>query len=147
MQIWIDGDACPKAIKEILFRAAKRTQTQLFIVSNHISTIPASPFIKRWVVESGFDVADNKISESISPGDLVITADIVLADQIISRGGMALNPRGELYSPANIKHVLAMRNLNQSLRDSGLISGGAGKLNIKDVQQFSNHLDRILAKK
>lgn len=146
MNIWIDGDACPKPIKDILFRAAIRTKTPLIFVANHISSIPASPFIKRWVVEPGFDVADNKIADSLKPGDLVVTADIALADIIITKQGIALNPRGELYTAANIKQALAMRNLNESLRSSGLLSGGAGKLNAKDIQHFSNNLDRLLTK-
>jgi uncharacterized protein len=146
MNIWIDGDACPKAIKDIIFRAAIRTKTNVIMVANHISNIPPSPYIKRWVVEPGFDVADNKIAEHLNNGDLVITADIVLADIVVTKNGTALNPRGELYTPENIKQTLAMRNLNESLRSSGMISGGAGKMGAKDIQQFSNHLDRLLTK-
>lgn len=146
MKIWIDGDACPNAIKTILFRAAMRTQTHLVIVSNHVVSTPASPFIKRCVVHAGFDVADNQIAENLQVNDLVITADIPLADIVIAKGGIALNPRGELYSTDNIKHVLAMRNLNESLRSNGMISGGAGKLGPKEIMNFSNNLDKIITK-
>ena len=145
MQIWIDGDACPKAIKTILFNAANRTKTNLIIVSNHFVNIPASPFIKRWMVGAGFDVADQKIIDHVEPNDLVITADIPLADAILSKNAIALNPRGKLYSASNIKHILAMRNINETLRDSGMISGGAAAMSSREVQEFSNHLDRILS--
>ncbi len=146
MQIWIDGDACPKIIKDILFRAAMRTKTNLIIVSNHVVSTPSSPYIKKHVVHSGFDVADNHIADNLQENDLVITADIPLADIIITRKGIALNPRGELYSHNNIKQILAMRNLNESLRNNGMISGGAGKFGPKDVQNFSNNLDRLITK-
>lgn len=145
MKIWIDGDACPKAIKEILFRAAIRCKIPLIIVSNHFFSIPASPYIQRIIVNAGFDVADQHIVTQIQARDLVITADIVLADLIIAKQAMVLNPRGELYSANNIKQILAMRNLNESLRNNGLISGGHGKLGPKEVQNFSNHLDKILS--
>ena len=147
MQIWIDGDACPKAVKEILYRAAKRTQTPLVIVANHFVQTPPSPLIQCLVVDKGFDIADQHIIDQVQPHDLVITADIPLADAIISKQAHALNPRGKLYTPQNIKHLLMSRNINETLRENGMISGGGiGKLNNKDIQQFSNHLDRILAK-
>jgi len=144
MQIWMDGDACPKAIKNILYAAAMRTKTPLFIVANHFISHPPSPYIKSRMVPSGFDVADNKILESMSENDLVITADIPLANAVVDKNGLALNPRGKLYTQENIKEVLAMRNLNQSLRDSGLISGGAGVLSKKEIQAFANNLDKII---
>ncbi|MCP0913616.1 MULTISPECIES: YaiI/YqxD family protein [Legionella] len=147
MQIWIDGDACPNKIKTILFRAAIRTKTPLVIVANHFVSIPPSPYIKRLQVETGFDSADKKIAASIKAHDLVITADIPLANIVIEQKGIALNPRGELYSANNIKQVLAMRNLNESLRNTGMISGGPASLSSSDVQRFSNHLDKILAAK
>ena len=147
MQIWIDGDACPKVIKIILFRAAIRSQTNLIIVSNHFVSTPSSPFIKKMLVPAGFDAADNQIADNLQENDLVITADILLADIIIAKRGIALNPRGELYSPNNIKQILSMRNLNESLRNNGLISGGAGKLGPKEIQNFSNNLDKIITKK
>ena len=146
MQIWIDGDACPKLIKEILFRAAIRTKTNLIIVSNHVVSTPSSPFIKKCVVHGGFDVADNHIADNLLENDLVITADIPLADIVVTKKGIALNPRGELYSANNIKQILAMRNLNESLRSSGMISGGCGKIGPRDIQNFSNNLDRIITK-
>ncbi len=147
MHIWVDADACPKAIKEILFRAAKRTEICVTLVANQLLTIPASPFIKKIIVSSGFDVADKRIVDEMSAGDLVITADIPLADAVISKGGVALNPRGELYSVENIKHRLAMRNLMGELRDSGLISGGPDQLSQKELMAFANQLDRLLAKR
>ncbi|KTC67875.1 hypothetical protein Lbir_2477 [Legionella birminghamensis] len=145
MQIWIDGDACPKAIKEIVFRAAIRTQNLLIIVSNHSLMIPASPYIKKYQVGAGFDMADRHIVENMSPGDLVITADIPLADAVITKGGFALNPRGEMYTANNIKSHLAMRNLNEVLRGAQMISGGPPKLSAKEIQSFANGLDRFLA--
>jgi uncharacterized protein YaiI (UPF0178 family) len=147
MHIWVDADACPKAVKEILFRAAKRTAICMTLVANQPLTIPASPFIKKIIVSSGFDVADKRIVDEMSAGDLVITADIPLADAVISKKGIALNPRGELYSVENIKHHLAMRNLMGELRDGGLISGGPDQLSQKDLMAFANQLDRLLAKK
>lgn len=146
MKIWIDGDACPKAIKDIVFRAATRSKTSVIIVSNHLVSIPVSPFIKRWMVASGLDAADNKIVDNVEALDLVITADIPFADAVIAKNGMALNPRGELYSSNNIKQILALRNFNESLRSNGLLSGGAGKLGPKEIQNFSNNLDKIITK-
>lgn len=144
MRIWIDGDACPKVIKEIIFRAAVRTETQVILVSNHFISIPPSPFIKRQQVGKGFDVADNHITDNLAENDLVITADIPLANDVITKKAIALNPRGELYSANNIKQILAMRNFNESLRDSGMISSGAKTLSQREIQAFSNHLDKIL---
>ena len=144
--IWIDGDACPKAIKEIVFRAVIRTKTNLIFVSNHNVSLPASPFIKKCLVGAGFDVADEQIVSSMSCGDLVITADIPLADAFVARGGVALNPRGELYTSHNIKQHLAVRNLNESLRSTGMLRGGAPSISAKEIQNFANHLDRFLTK-
>ncbi|MCA0404217.1 MAG: YaiI/YqxD family protein [Proteobacteria bacterium] len=146
MQIWIDGDACPNKIKEILFRAAIRTKIPLVIVANHFLSIPPSPFIKRLQVEFGFDAADKKIAENIKENDLVITADIPLAAEVIAKKAIALNPRGELYSPQNMKQILSMRNFNESLRENRLISGGQAKLSQTEIRNFSNNLDKILAK-
>lgn len=145
MTLWLDGDACPKQVKEVLCRAATRTETLLMIVSNHFFTTPPSPFIKKHLVGSGFDVADNYIVEHIQPGDLLITADIPLADAAISKGGTVINPRGELYTTQNIKQHLAHRNMNESLRSTGMLRGGPPKLGPKELQQFSNNLDRFLA--
>ncbi len=147
MRIWVDADACPKAIKEILFRAAKRMAVTVTLVANQSMTIPVSPHIKKIIVSSGFDVADKRIVEEMAPGDLVITADIPLADAVISKNGIALNPRGELYTVENIKHRLAMRNLMGDLRDSGLISGGPNQFSPKELMLFANQLDRLLNKK
>ncbi|MCW8450521.1 YaiI/YqxD family protein [Legionella quinlivanii] len=145
MQIWIDGDACPKPIKEIVFRAAIRTQRLLMIVSNHNLTIPASPFIRKHQVGAGFDMADRYIAENIKPGDLVITADIPLADIIITNGGFALNPRGEMYTANNVKSHLSMRNFNEVLRGAQMLSGGPPKISAREIQSFANGLDRFLA--
>lgn len=145
MKIWIDGDACPKAIKQIIFRAAVKRQVMVIIVANHLATIPPSPFIRRVQVESGFDKADKYIVTHIAARDLVITADIILADEVITKAAYALNPRGMLYTPNNMKQMLAMRHLNESLRESGLIRGGLETQNAKEIQNFSNHLDKIIS--
>ena len=144
MKIWIDGDACPKAIKQILFRAAVKRGIVVIIVANHLAIVPPSPFIKRIQVESGFDKADKYIVTHMEPSDLVITADIILADEVITKEALALSPRGMLYTPNNIKQILTMRNMNESLRESGLIRGGLETLNSKEIQSFSNHLDKII---
>lgn len=146
MQIWVDADACPKMIKEILFRAAIRTATQVILVANQPLQTPPSPYIKKILVASGFDVADHRIVQEMVAGDLVITADIVLADAAVTKGGFALNPRGDLYTTENIKHCLAMRNLMGELRDSGTVSGGPPKLSNKESMAFANQLDKMLAK-
>lgn len=144
MQIWVDADACPSTIKNILFRAANRTKTHIVLVANQLLSVPQSPFIKRIQVSAGFDVADNYIIQHIEQGDLVITADIPLADAAINKGGIALNPRGTLYSQANIKQCISLRNFNEGLRSSGVITGGPDKLSKKEIQFFSNNLDRFL---
>lgn len=144
MKIWIDGDACPKAIKQILFRAAINRHIPVIIVANHLVTIPPSPFIKRIKVDPGFDGADKYILAQVQNQDLVITADIILADHIITKQAFVLNPRGTLYSANNIKQVLSVRHVNESLRESGLIRGGLETLSAKEIQAFSNHLDRII---
>lgn len=145
MRIWVDADACPKLIKEILFRAAIRTRTELILVSNHSLPSPPSPFIKKLQVTMGFDVADSRIVEKMESGDLVITADLPLAGAVIDKGGTALNPRGELYSRSNIKERLSIRNFNADLRSAGLITGGPSPLSKKQIQAFANWLDQFLA--
>jgi uncharacterized protein len=145
MRIWVDADACPKVIKEILFRAAVRTKTELTLVSNHPLQAPPSPYIKKMLVPAGFDMADNQIVEKMASGDLVITADIPLASAAIDKGGTALNPRGELYSEKNIKERLSIRNFNADLRGAGMITGGPPPLGKKEVQAFANWLDQFLA--
>lgn len=146
MKIWIDGDACPKVIKEILFRAAVKRKVLTIIVANHLAVTPLSPYIKRVQVEQGFDKADNYIISNIETNDLVITADIILADELITKNALVLNPRGILYTNKNIKQVLSMRNLNESFRESSIISSGPNALNSKEIQNFANHLDRIITK-
>lgn len=143
--IWLDGDACPKQIRDILCRAVIRTKTNLIVVANHFYNLKTSPFIKRKQVSSGFDVADNYIVENLNSGDLVITADIPLADLAISKGAIVINPRGDLYTPQNIKQLLANRNINDQLRSSGLITGGPAKIGSKEIQQFANCLDKYLS--
>jgi uncharacterized protein YaiI (UPF0178 family) len=135
MQIWVDADACPKVIKEILFRAAERRQIPLTLVANKTLYCPA-----------GFDVADNRIAELVGTGDLVITADIPLAAQVIARGGQALNPRGEFYTRDTIQERLTMRNFMDGLRGSGVDTGGPPTFSQADRQAFANQLDRFLAK-
>ncbi len=144
MKIWVDADACPNVIKDILFRAAIRTKTQTILVANQLIRIPPSPFIKNMLVGSGFDVADNQIVKSMEAGDLVITADIPLADGVIDKGGIALNPRGELYSKDNIKQRLSIRNFNEAVRSSGVNTGGPAVINKRDLQTFANALDSLL---
>ncbi len=144
MVIWVDGDACPRAIRDIVCRAAIKRQILTNFVANHIIDIPLSQFLKRIVVPKRFDAADHQILSLLQASDLVITADILLADQVVSRQALALNPRGTLYSQENIKHTLALRNHNQMLRESGAISGGSAPLSPKEIQIFSNHFDRIL---
>lgn len=146
MQIWVDADACPNVIKEILFRAAERLKIPLILVANSVLRTPPSRYVKSMQVEAGFDVADFTIVRKMTAGDLVITADIPLAAAVIDKGGHALNPRGEFYSTENIKERLAMRNFMDELRGSGVITGGPASLNQKDRQAFANQLDRFLAR-
>jgi uncharacterized protein YaiI (UPF0178 family) len=145
MQIWVDADACPNVIKEILFRAAERLQIPLTLVANKPLRTPPSPYIKSIRVGAGFDVADNLIVQKMESGDLVITADIPLASEVIGQGGHALNPRGEFYSKENIEERLTMRNFMDELRSTGMNTGGPATLNQKDRQAFANQLDRFLA--
>lgn len=145
MRIWVDADACPVVIKEILFRAAERTQIVTTLIANKPLRVPPSPYIKAQQVPSGFDVADNKIILALQAGDLVITADIPLAAQVIAAGGHALNPRGELYTTDNIKERLAMRNFMEELRSSGVDIGGPSSFSQADRQVFASKLDWLLA--
>jgi uncharacterized protein YaiI (UPF0178 family) len=146
MQIWVDADACPNVIKEILFRAAARAQVSLTLVANQLLRTPPSPYIKAIQVPSGFDVADSKIVRQLQSGDLVITADIPLAALVIEKGGHALNPRGEFYTTENIRECLAMRNFMDELRNTGVNTGGPALLSLSDRQAFANQLDRFLTK-
>jgi len=145
MQIWVDADACPKAIKDILFRMAERTGITTTLVANHYLQTPPSRYIKFLQVKTGYDVADNEIVKKLSAGDLVITADIPLAYDVIAIGGHAINPRGERYTPDNIKERLNMRDFMDTLRASGIDTGGPAALNSRDIQGFANQLDKFLA--
>ncbi len=146
MQIWVDADACPRAIKDILYKAAERKKVQLTLVANQPLQTPPSPFISSMVVGSGFDVADDKIVELMKTGDLVITADIPLAASAIEKDGHALNPRGEFYTEDNIKERLAVRNMLDELRGCGVETGGPAAFSNCDKQAFANKLDQFLAK-
>ncbi len=144
MQIWVDADACPNVIKEVLFRAAERTGMMVTLVANQIIRTPPSKFLRTLRVEAGFDVADNEILKRTEPGDLVITADIPLAAEVIEKGGVALNPRGERYTTETIKERLNMRDFMDTMRASGVQTGGPPALNQRDRQQFANELDKWL---
>jgi len=144
MQIWVDADACPNTIKEIIFRAAERTKILTTFVSNQFIRTPHSLYIKTKRVASGFDVADNEIIQSLAPTDLVITADIPLANAVVEKGGVALNPRGEIYTKNNIRQCVSLRDFSAGLRDSGVSVGGPPKLNKKDLHAFAKSLDKLL---
>ncbi|MDF1759076.1 MAG: YaiI/YqxD family protein [Coxiellaceae bacterium] len=144
MKILVDADACPNVIKEILFRAAERTKTLVILVANQRLNIPPSEYIKMKKVAAGFDVADHEIVQQAEAGDLVITADIPLADLVVKKDCLALNPRGELYTEENIRQRLAMRNLMEQLRDSGVTTGGPNSLSKQHRQAFANQLDRFI---
>ena len=144
MAIWVDADACPNVIKEVLYRAADRTATTVTFVANQFLRVPSSPYLRTLQVPAGFDVADNEIVRRAQPGDLVITADIPLAAEVIEKGAEALNPRGERYSPATIRERLTMRDFMDTLRASGVQTGGPAAMNPRDRQQFANELDSWL---
>ncbi len=146
MKIWVDADACPVAVKEILFRAAQRLCIPLILVANSRITIPQSDYISMLQVAAGLDVADQEIVQQMQAGDLVITADIPLAADVIDQGGAALSPRGDLFSPDTIKAKLSMRNFMDELRGSGVITGGQAAFNHSDRQAFANQLDKLLRK-
>ncbi len=145
MKIWVDADACPVVIKEILFRAAERTGVPLTLVANQPMRTPPSPVIKMLQVTSGFDVADNEIVKRLEADDLVITGDIPLAAEAIDRGARALSPRGELFTPENIRERLNMRDFMDTLRASGIDTGGPPALSQSDRKAFASHLDKLLA--
>lgn len=145
MHIWVDADACPAVIKDILFRAAERVKLPLTLVANKLLRVPPSPYIDALQVAGGFDVADNEIVHRLRPGDLVITADIPLAAAVIDKGGHALNPRGERYSRDNVREFLALRNFMDELRGSGVQTGGPAAFSHADRQAFANQLDRFLS--
>ena len=144
MPVWVDADACPKVIKEVLYRAAEREQMVVTLVANQALSVPPSRFLRTLRVPAGFDVADNEIVRRAQPGDLVITADIPLAAEVMEKGAVALNPRGERYSEATIKERLTMRDFMDTMRASGVQTGGPAALSQRDRQQFANELDKWL---
>lgn len=144
MQIWVDADACPAVIKEMLFRAAERRKVRVTLVANQSMRTPRSEFVDSILVPSGMNVADRRIVELIAPGDLVVTADIPLAADVVAKGGAALDPRGELYTDANIGERVAVRNLLDGFRGEGHIMGGPANFGARDKQAFANQLDRWL---
>lgn len=146
MHIWIDADACPKAVKEILYRAAERVQAPLTLVANSRMQHPKSDYINAIVVEAGADVADAYIVDHAEPGDLAITADIPLAAGMIEKGGFALNPRGELYTSENVRRALSVRNFMDEMRGAGVVTGGPPAFSQADRMKFANQLDRFLTK-
>ncbi len=146
MKIWVDADACPGVINEILFRAAERTGIEVILVANQVKRTPPSPHIRSMQVSSGFDVADNEIVKRVLAGDLVVTADIPLAFEVIAKGGHALNPRGELYTTDTIRARLNMRDFMDTLRASGIHTGGPAALNQGDRKAFADSLDRLLSR-
>lgn len=146
MKIYVDADACPNTIKNILYKTARRTQTQLILVANRPLTTPSHKLIHTVQVSPGLDVADYYIAEQVTYNDLVITADIPLAKQVLDKNATALNPRGELYTHDNIKQRLSMRDFMQSLRDAGIDTGGPKALDQRDNQRFANALDRFLTR-
>lgn len=147
MRIWVDADACPVVIKEILYRAASRAQIPLTLVANRMLRVPPSPWIKALQVPGGFDVADQRIVSEVHSGDWVITADIPLAAQVIAKGATVIDPRGELLTDANIQERLTMRNFMDSLRNSGVETGGPAAFSNADRQAFANQVDRLLARR
>lgn len=144
MHIWVDADACPTVVREILFRAARRTGLSVTFIANHPLKMPADSQITFKQVTAGFDKADDEIAALVNKGDLVISADIPLANQVIERGALCLSPRGELLDKSNIAARLSMRDFMDTLRSSGVETGGQKPLNQRDRQQFANQLDRIL---
>lgn len=146
MKIWIDADACPRVVKEIVFRASERLQVPVFLVANQGLAKHHSRLVASVVVPGGFDEADKYIAEHTSPADLVITADIPLAARIVEKGGVALDPRGELYTGENVGERLSLRDLLQGLRDEGLVQGGPAQFGPADKQRFASALDRTLTR-
>ena len=146
-QVWVDADACPAVVKDILFRAADRARVAVTLVANQWLRTPPSPWIRSLQVAGGFDVADTAIVERVSAGDLVVTQDIPLAARVIEKRGIAVNPRGELYTPDNMAERLSMRDFMEELRGSGVQTGGPAAFHARDRQAFANQLDRWLAQR
>lgn len=147
MKIWVDADATPNPVKDILFRAAQRTKVMTTLVANQGLSTPNSPYLKAIQVASGFDVADNYIVQECEAGDVVITADIPLAAEVVEKGALAINPRGEKYTRENIRQRLAMRDFMEEMRSTGEVRGGPKAYNQQDRQAFANALDQLLAKR
>ncbi len=147
MKIWVDADACPVVIKEILFKVANRVPIETTLVANHGMAIPPSKYIDFVQVPQGFDVADNEIVKRLKPEDIVITQDIPLAAEVVEAGAIAINPRGEIYTENNIRARLSMRDFMETMRSSGVQTGGPAVFSMQDRQTFANQLDRILAKR
>ena len=145
-KIWVDADACPNLIKNVIFRLADNRQVDVVLVSNHYVKTPKSRFVSAKQVGKGFDEADNEIIALMSGGDLVVTGDLPLANDVIQKRGFAINPRGTVYDEENIKSHLSRRDLMEDLRDSGVVSGGPSALNKKNVQEFANAIDRLVTK-
>ena len=146
MKIWIDADACPRVIKEIVFRASERLDLPVMLVANQSLAKHDTRLVESIVVAAGFDVADDYIAEHAAPEDLVVTADIPLAARVVARGGVALDPRGELYTEENVGERLSMRDLMMELRGGGLVQGGPPQFNLIDRQRFASSLDRVLTR-
>ena len=146
MKLWIDADACPVKIKEILYKVAMKRQITVTFVANQYLNLPKSPFLKMLRVDKGFDLADQMIVDQVSANDVVVTSDIPLASDVVDKGAIALSPRGEAFTPDNVKQKLCFRNTSESMRESGIQTTNAPPLHARDVQQFANALDRILAK-
>jgi hypothetical protein len=144
MRIWVDADACPRVIKDVLYRAAERRKVRLILVANSRFAVPRSEYIDFLQVGSGYDKADQAIARQAGPGDLVVTADIPLAAEVIGKGGTGLSPRGELFTTDNIRSRLTMRDFMDELRGSGVMTGGPAALGARDRQEFANQLDRLL---
>ena len=147
MRIWVDGDACPGVIKDILFRAAERAKLQLILVANQVIRTPPSPWVRAVRVPRGMDVADQHIADAVVAGDLEITADIPLAAAVVEKDAFALDPRGSLYSRANVRELLDMRNFMETLRSTGVQTGGPPAFSHSDRQAFANQLDRFIARR
>lgn len=147
MQIWVDADACPAPIKEILFRVANRRQLRVTLIANQLQRVPPSPWIRSRQVPAGLDVADARIALEVRAGDLVITADVPLAAQVVAKGALALDPRGTMLDDANIQERLALRNFLDELRSSGVQTGGPNVFSAADRQRFANALDSYLARR
>lgn len=146
MAIWVDADACPKPIKEILFRAATRTQIELTLIANQMLAVPKSPWIRSLQVPKGFDVADNEIVQRVAAGDLVVTTDVPLASEVIAKGAKVITPRGETYDAGTIAAALTMRNFMDTLRSTGVETGGPTAFSASDQREFARQLDRYLAR-